>query len=174
MIRLTGFGPFRDVVDNPSSRLVLALAGRSIAGHRVEARVLPVRWRDGLDGALRGDTPALLIGFGVATRRTRVAVEALGTPHREGTDVDGALPSPSRVQAGDHVPATLDVSQLAAGLDADVSQDAGTYLCNAWAHDVVAQAPCPAAFVHIPPAGLAPERLASALATLLGAAPRPR
>lgn len=165
MIRLTGFGPFGDVADNPSSALVLAVAGRVVAGHRIESRVLPVRWRGGLDGALRGATPILLLGFGVAVDRLAVTVETLGTAQRRKADALGQPPVPASF---DHpVPSTVDVARLCEAFGATPSDDAGTYLCNAWAHTVVSHAPCPAAFVHLPPDGMAPDHLLRGLRAYL-------
>lgn len=165
MIRLTGFGPFGEVQANPSERLVRAFAGRQVAGHPVEVRVLPVRWRDGLDDALRGPAPSLLLGFGVAVDRPGVQVERWGTPVREGRDIDHQLPGPA--PHPDPVQATVDLARLAAALDAEISDDAGTFLCNAWAHQVVSRAPCPAVFVHLPAAGLHPDRLLRGLRAYL-------
>lgn len=170
MIRLTGFGPFGAVRDNPSAALVRALAGRTIAGHRVEVHVLPVRWRGGLDRALAcapsDPVPVLLLGFGVATTRTGIEVEAAGIRAREGLDADGQPPPPAP-DGPDRVDATIDVARLARCLDAGVSHDAGTYLCNAWAFEVVARAPCPAAFVHIPPGSADPAEIAAGVAHYL-------
>lgn len=165
MIRLTGFGPFGDVLDNPSATLVRALAGRSIAGHAVDARILPVRWSDGLDAALAGPTPALLLGFGVAVSRDTVQVEAVGTRHRERADIAGR--EPSDVDGPERVAATVDVPRLAACLGATVSHDAGSYLCNAWAWTIPQRTQAPAAFVHLPPQGADPDGLAAGIARYL-------
>lgn len=159
MILLTGYGPFGDVHDNPSARLVRAVHGLSAAGHRLHALVLPVSWAQGpsaVVSAVRALRPAVLVGFGVATTRSQVQVEAIGTGLREGVDVDGKPPPPADLST---VSATVDVARLAQALDAGVSQDAGRFLCNAWIAEVTPNVPCPAVFVHIPPDGMAPSRL---------------
>lgn len=165
MILLTGFGPFRDVTDNPSARLVRALHGTTIAGHSVVAEVLPVSWTRGtrlvldLIDRLR---PELVLGFGVAVGRANAAVERLGTPQREGLDVDGDAPTPVAGPAHSHP--RLDVARLAEALGVGVSDDAGRYLCNAWLYEVSLGRDVPAAFIHIPDAGLDPAQVADGLA----------
>ena len=166
MILLTGYGPFGDVHDNPSARLVRAVHGLSAAGHRLHALVLPVSWAHGPAAAVsaaRALKPALIVGFGVATTRSEVQVEALGTGQRDGADVDGKAPPESDAST---VTATVDVAALARALDAGVSQDAGRFLCNAWIAQVTPNVACPAVFVHVPPEGLAPDRLLRALDAL--------
>lgn len=168
MILLTGYGPFAEHATNPSAELVRAAHGLSVHGHRIVARVLWVRWdaavAAAIDEAMRL-RPALMLGFGLAADRDRVTVEAVGRRVRTGADVMGRWPTP--IPAGPDVPATADVGRLAAALGGAVSQDAGTYLCNAWATEVVAAVPCPAAFVHLPPEGLAVGRLLDALDAFL-------
>ena len=46
--------------------------------------------------------------------------------------------------------ATVDVPALADVLGGEVSEDAGTYVCNAWLYGVLGACPCPATFVHVP------------------------
>lgn len=166
MILLTGYGPFGDVHDNPSARLVRAVHGLSAAGHRLHALVLPVSWAYGPStavSAVRAHKPVVVVGFGVATTRTRVHVEALGTGQCEGIDVDGKAPPPS----DDHtVAATVDVVRLADALNAGISHDAGRFLCNAWITQVTPNVACPAVFVHLPPEGMAPSTLLRALDAL--------
>ena len=56
---------------------------------------------------------------------------------------------------------------LAQLLDAGVSSDAGGYVCNAWAWTVPQALDAPAAFVHVPPEGMPPERLLAAIRALI-------
>lgn len=172
MILLTGFGPFLDVADNPAARVVRALDGRRLAGETVIGRVLPVSYRRGpaeTVAVARRLEPRLVLGLGVARSRGRVTVERVGRPDvGAAPDVDGERPA--RLGAG-LVRATVDVDRLAAALGAEVSDDAGDYVCNAWLYRVASTLDVPVGFVHVPVRGLDPDRLARALLTATG---RPR
>ena len=60
---------------------------------------------------------------------------------------------------------------LCQGLDAVPSDDAGTYVCNAWLHQVASGLEIPVGFIHIPGSGLEPERLMKGLEALILAIP---
>lgn len=176
MILLTGFGPFLDVPDNPSARLVRAVHGRAVHGHGIHTLVLDVDWQRALPqvvSAARATRPALILGFGVASRRTGVQVETRGVATRSGADIHGHTPT-GPWPPPDTVDATADVARLAEALSATLSTDAGTYLCNGWLHQVVPQVQAPATFVHLPPAGMDPHRLLTGLARYLTSSPRQR
>lgn len=169
-ILVTGFGPFLDVTDNPSAELVRALDGRRVGKRLVIGRVLPVSYGAGIDEVLClavEHRPRLVLGFGVARSRDRVEVERVGrrvggeVPDAEGVVYSSNGPGPEQV------PATLDISALARALDAGISEHAGSYVCNAWAYRVPLHCGVPAAFVHVPPTGLEPERVLKALEILL-------
>jgi pyroglutamyl-peptidase len=168
VILITGFGPFLDVQDNPSARLARALHGRHLAGHAVEARVLPVTY----DAVMRQVpelaaqlSPVAIFGFGVARRRPRPEVEERAVPLATRPDIEGHLPTPPP-GPGARGP-TLDPRRLAAHLGAGLSRDAGTYVCNAWLYYVPAAVTCPAAFVHIPEDGVDAAQIAAGLASYL-------
>lgn len=163
-VLLTGFGPFLDVADNPSGALVRALDGRRAAGFTLVGRTLPVSYRRGPQRALElaaSVRPALVLGFGVhrggALQVERTGRRAVGAT----ADVDGACP-PDLGEGPDTLTATLDTASLAASLQADLSDNAGSYVCNAWLYTVLRDGALPAAFVHIPP------RPADAAAVLRG------
>lgn len=169
-ILVTGFGPFLDVDDNPSAALARAVDGAVVAGVPVVGVVLPVSYRRGpsqvvaLCDQLR---PRLVLGLGVARQRSCVTVERFGRRALGSTpDVDGG--APAEVGAGPElVAATLDPSLLAALLGAELSDDAGGYVCNAWAWEVPLRAGAPAAFVHVPPGGMPVDDLLAALRALV-------
>ena len=171
MVLLTGFGPFLDVRDNPSARLVRRLHGRRVAGETLIGRVLPVSFERAPEETLavaRGLGARLVLGFGVARGRGGVEVERLGRPGvGDAPDIDGCCPT-SLGAPGHPVSATVDVEALAAGLGAVLSEDAGRYVCNAWLYRVTHALEVPVGFVHLPPSGIAPEQVAGALARLLG------
>lgn len=167
MVLVTGFGPFGHLADNPSAALARAVNGRRVRGHTVIGRVLPVSYARGPAHTLelaRWLKPALILGTGVAAQRSEPAVEEVGDARLDpaNTDVDGV--SLDRLEGPDSVAATVDVAALAGAIEAPRSRDAGGYVCNAWLYRVASQAKVPVGFVHIPLAGLAPERLLAGIA----------
>ncbi len=179
-VLVLGFGPFMDIVDNPSAAVARAVHGRSVRGRPVVGVEMPVSYQRGpqltVDLVARHD-PALVLGIGVAANRGVVTVERWG--RRVGpvgaADVDGARWELSVDEsASDAVlPATIDVDAFAAALGARVSDDAGTYVCNAWLYRVrqrLGDTP-PVGFVHLPTAGLDPDLLLAGLSALLAPVP---
>ncbi len=181
-VLVTGFGPFLEVTDNPSGVLARAVDGAVLPGLspavlpgfedtpvRVVGRELPVSYARGPAEAVRAAWElgaVAVIGIGVAVSRARVSVERLGrracggSPDVDGVVLDALAPSASPEVHG----STLDVERLCAALDADPSDDAGGYVCNAWLYRVAGALPGVAVtFVHVPADGLAPERLLRAL-----------
>lgn len=131
---------------------------------------LPVRFLEGPDLAVawaRSCGARWVVGLGVASRRDRVSVERFATRATCGRpDIDGFAP-PTCGDGPEHVPASLDPVALARALDAELSDDAGGYVCNAWLYRVTLALPeARVGFVHLPPAGLAPEALRRALAAM--------
>lgn len=173
MVLVTGFGPFLDVSDNPSAKLAREIDGRRVAGETIVSHVLPVSFDRGPDEVLRlmrvlGE-PKLVLGLGVARSRPRVNVERVGRRACVPTpDVDGVVLE-HLGDGPDEVRATIDVQKLAKALKADLSDDAGGYVCNAWLYRVTRGLPgVPVGFVHVPPSGLEPARLLAGIAALLG------
>jgi pyroglutamyl-peptidase len=166
---LTGFGPFLDVRDNPSARLVRDLHGRRLGGHEVHGEVLPVSYRRAparVVALVQSMRPVAVIGFGVARERTGVQVESTAWPEAIGEDVDQHCPVHLSALPGSRA-CTLDPARLAHHLGATVSHDAGRYVCNAWLYLVPAAVPCPAAFVHLPAEGVPAEAVAAGLQSWL-------
>ena len=165
---MTGFGPFGSVEKNPTAELARAVDGATVAGHRVHGVVLPVLYeasvRQTLDLAKAHDA-RWVIGTGVAVRRDCVSVERWGRwvePTRP--DVNGLCSAPS--PGPERLVSTVDVDAFAGALQGVVSDDAGTYVCNAWLYGVLRESSCPATFVHVPPQGLSVEIFLEALASL--------
>jgi pyroglutamyl-peptidase len=174
MILVTGFGPFLDVQENPSGRIARRLDGARVAGHTVYGELLPVTYDEApartlaLAARLR---PALVVGLGVARGRERVMVERVGRrpTATAAPDVSGRRPAPP-TGAPAEVRATLDVEAFAEALGADVSNDAGTYVCNAWLYAVARGLPgVPVGFVHVPDQGMPEDQLLAGLARLVTA-----
>lgn len=170
-----GFGPFLDVADNPAARLARAVDGATVGGRRVVGRVMPVSYSRGpeLAASLAEDLdPELILGVGVARDRPEPWVERVGRRRCSATeaDVDGTAGADLEPEGPEEVEASLDVDALAAALGCGVSRDAGRYVCNGWLYRAVRTlgAGRPVGFLHVPDAGLTPERLLRGLAALVG------
>ncbi len=140
--------------------------GARVRGHTVVGREMPVsftRAHPPILARIAAHRPVLTLGFGVAVTRSTVTVEQQAR-RRVGSreDVDaltGAAPRGPRV-----LPVLLDPARLAAALDAQLSQDAGDYVCNSWLYQMLRGAgDQPVGFVHLPLEGLAPEALLTGL-----------
>jgi len=141
-VLLTGFDPFGGEALNPSWEAVRRLDGEVVHGHRVVAEQLPTRFGDSLRRlrtVLTRIKPALVICVGQAGGRSRVSLErvALNVDDARIADNAGKQPIDRPVVRG--APAAYFTSlpikaQLAAlqtaGLPAEISQTAGTFVCN--------------------------------------------
>jgi pyroglutamyl-peptidase len=157
---VTGFGPFGDVADNPSARLVRALATEP----DVYARVLDtsyIRAARRLCQLIDELRPSYVVSFGVG--RSRATMELERTARNRNAcqipDADGDLRTdqPIAPAFGD-LHSAADVPTLAAQLGLGLSDDAGGYVCNhlyfeglRHLHGTPAQGRM--LFAHIPPTG---------------------
>lgn len=167
-VLLTGFEPFDGAAVNPSARAVLALAAEAPpAGTRLVAEILPVRYAQAgpsLEAAVRRHRPDALIATGLAGGRADISVErvAINVDDASIADNDGARRIDAPVVAGGPAAyfSTLPIKAVAAairaaGVPAQVSQTAGTFLCNhvfyRACHLAATEAPCMrAGFLHLP------------------------
>jgi pyroglutamyl-peptidase len=141
-ILLTGFDPFGGQSVNPSWLAVQALDGRELDGHVVVTAQLPTRFGQSLHilrELLGQHRPALVICAGQAGGRAAISLErvAINVNDARIPDNDGAQPVDTPVV--EDGPAayftTLPIKAmlaalLADGIRADVSQTAGTFVCN--------------------------------------------
>ncbi|KQY52077.1 pyroglutamyl-peptidase I [Lysobacter sp. Root494] len=142
VVLLTGFAPFDDESVNPSWQATRALHGRHINGHRIVARQLPVEFGASLKElrtAIRETKPVLVLCVGQAGGRASMSLErvAINVDDARIPDNAGAQPIDSEiVRAGPaaYFTALPIKAMLAAlheaGIPAEVSQTAGTYVCN--------------------------------------------
>ncbi|MBS0193402.1 MAG: pyroglutamyl-peptidase I [Proteobacteria bacterium] len=142
-VLLTGFEAFDGEDINPARQIAETLSGEHIGGHRVDAAVLPVSFADALPAltqALEASRPTLTICLGQAGGRTRLSIErvAINLIDARIPDNTGAQPIDTPVIAD--APAayfsTLPVKAMlaalhAAGVPAELSFSAGSYVCNA-------------------------------------------
>ena len=141
-VLLTGFAPFGGEATNPSWEAVRQLRGRRIAGHRVVARCLSVEFGTSLKelrAAIRETRPALVLCVGQAGGRSAISLErvAINVDDARIPDNAGAQPIDAAIIGDGPAAYFTDLpikSMLAAlreaGIPAEVSQTAGTYVCN--------------------------------------------
>jgi pyroglutamyl-peptidase len=169
-ILITGFGPFPGAPVNPTQPLVARLEKlRRPAFAEVKriAHIFPVTYsavdRE-LPRLLAQHRPHALLMFGLASRTPFVRIETRARnavtmlwPDADHTRVRQAsiAPGADTRRFGPHT-ARLLRAALGTGIDARLSRNAGSYLCNylSWRGvEAVGRpgGPCLAAFVHVPP-----------------------
>jgi pyroglutamyl-peptidase len=141
-ILLTGFDPFGGQPVNPSWLAVQALDGRELDGHVVVAAQLPTRFGQSLHvlrELLGQHRPALVICAGQAGGRAALSLERVAINVNDARIPDNAGAQPVDTPVVEDGPAayftTLPIKAmlaalLADGIRADVSQTAGTFVCN--------------------------------------------
>ena len=131
-VLVTGFEPFGEHEVNPTQLLAEALGGV----------VLPVSYRRAaarLREAIDETDPELVVCFGLAETRAKISVErfAHNLDEASTTDNDAAAGSGAEIEPGgplalaSALPVDAIVGALEAeGIPAEVSRDAGGFLCN--------------------------------------------
>jgi pyroglutamyl-peptidase len=165
-ILVTGFEPFGGDTVNPSWLVAQALHGERFGPARVVSACLPVVFgasREQLLRLLAEHRPVLVLALGLAASRSAISVErvALNVDDARIADNAGARPIDVPVVAGGPAAcfATLPIKAIVgalteAGLPAEVSQTAGTYVCNhvfySLMHALRRRRGVAAGFVHLP------------------------
>lgn len=141
-VLVTGFDPFGGDAVNPSWMAVQALHGREVAGHRVVGVQLPTvfgRSLQVLHEALAHHRPVLVLGTGQAGGRGAISLERVAINVNDARIADNARAQPvdTPVVSGgpDAYFTSLPVKAMLAallqeGINAEVSQTAGTFVCN--------------------------------------------
>jgi len=168
-VLITGFEPFAGEAVNPSWEVARALDGRRIAGHRLVARQLPCSFAGALvalDQALHGlpTPPRLVLALGLAGNRSAVSIEriAINVIDARIADNAGAQPVDEPVVLGGPAAyfSRLPIKAIAAGLQqaglpAEISQTAGTFVCNqvfyGLLHRLQLMPALRGGFIHLPP-----------------------
>ncbi len=144
VVLVTGFDPFGGDRLNPSWEVAQALHGRDIGGHQVVAGQLPTefgRSLPALQALLQAHQPRLVVCCGQAGGRAAISLErvAINVQDARIADNAGARPIDEPVVSDTQAPAayftTLPIKAmrralLQAGIPAEVSQTAGTFVCN--------------------------------------------
>lgn len=171
-VLLTGFEPFGDDrfdpnPRNPSWLAAHALQGERIADHAVVAAELPVVFDASLaaiSALLRQHRPALVICLGLAGGRAAISLErvAINLNDARIPDNAGAQPVDTPVSVGGPAAyfSSLPIkamrrSLLDAGFPAEVSQTAGTFVCNQVFYGLMhalkrQRRPVRGGFIHVP------------------------
>jgi pyroglutamyl-peptidase len=172
IILLTGFAPFGGEAVNPSWEAVARLDGEHLDGHRIVARRLPVEFGaalDALHAAIEETSPGLVLCVGQAGGRAQLSLErvAINVDDARIPDNAGASPIDMPIVAGGPAAyfATLPIKAMLAalreaGIPAEISQTAGTYVCNHVFYGLMhalRQTSVRGGFIHIP---YAPEQAA--------------
>ncbi|HPZ84919.1 MAG TPA: pyroglutamyl-peptidase I [Bacillota bacterium] len=166
-VLLTGFEPFGGEAVNPAARAVSKLAGKSIDGYEIIARVIPTvfgKSAQAVQDAIREFEPEVVISVGQAGGTHSIRVERLALnlddasiPDNEGNQPrDSAIVPDGPVAYWSTLPVRAIVETLTGNMiPAYISYSAGTYVCNhvfyATSHFVAAnKLPIKVGFIHVP------------------------
>jgi len=166
VILVTGFEPFGGEKTNPSWEVCRQLPDE-IAGMRIERLRVPCEFRRAIEvaaEAIEGAHPSLVVCLGQAGGRARIGVErvAINVDDARIPDNAGAQPVDELVAANGPPAyfATLPVKAMAAairaaGVPAEVSNTAGTFVCNHLMYGVLHYLAASgnrarAGFIHVP------------------------
>ena len=163
-VLLTGFEPFGGDASNPSGEAVRLVAERWDGPEELATAVLPVAFQGAaqrLRSLVAAHRPDVVIATGLAGGRAAIGVErvAVNLIDARIPDNDGAQPvdAPSVAGAAPAHFATLPVKAIAqriadAGIAAEVSYSAGTFVCNHVFFTAleIAASGTRAGFLHVP------------------------
>ena len=141
-VLLTGFDAFGSDAINPSWLVAQALHGQTLQSHRVVAAQLPTEFgasRKRLAALLRQHQPALVLCLGLAGGRANLSLERIAINVQDARIADNIGAQPIDLPVIKSGPAayfsTLPLKAMlqaltAANIPAEVSQTAGTFVCN--------------------------------------------
>ncbi|WP_368901860.1 pyroglutamyl-peptidase I [Oceanobacillus oncorhynchi] len=163
---LTGFEPFLDFSVNPTKKIAGELNGAVIDDYTVISHVLSVDFRKAgkqLLQLIEETKPDAIILLGLAGGRFKVNPERIAINVNDGPmDNQGYKPENEVIQedGADGLFSTLPISRMveqlqAQELPAEISNTAGTYLCNHVMYQALHYAKTnncylPAGFIHLP------------------------
>ena len=163
---LTGFEPFLTYTVNPTMKIVEELHGTVIGNYKIHSEVLTVDFQSSGEQILKSIAavqPDAVISLGLAGGRYKMTPERIAINVKDGEpDNNGHKPVDEVIQAEGQAGylSTLPVRAmvnglLKAGLPAEISDTAGTYLCNnvmyEALHYAATQRPTmKSGFLHIP------------------------
>lgn len=164
---LTGFEPFLEHRHNPTESIVREMDEDVVGDYEIIGRVLPVDYQYASDRLLQyveECQPNAIIMLGLAADRTKVTPERIAINVNDSLqDNNGNSPEDEPIVEGGPAAyfSTLPIKRmtdalLQNGIPAEVSNTAGTYLCNNVMYSVLHALEqkgidTPAGFVHVPP-----------------------
>lgn len=165
-ILLTGFEPFLGHKVNPTEAIVGELSGKQIEDKEIIGEVLPVAFSQSAKQLLalyEQHKPDAVVMLGLAAGRNRITPERVAINCSDG-DVDNEGRALQDAVIREDGPAayfstlpvrTIVTNLIQEGLPAQVSNTAGTYLCNNIMYQMLDylaqhQINSPAGFIHIP------------------------
>ena len=138
---LTGFEPFLSYTVNPTMKIVEELNGQVIGDYQIVGKIMTVDFKTSgqqLLSHIQDIQPDAVISLGLAGGRYKLTPERIAINFKDGAaDNEGHVPVDEPIQK-DGEPAyvsTLPIREMVnrlieKGLPAEVSNTAGTYLCN--------------------------------------------
>ncbi|WP_080876082.1 pyroglutamyl-peptidase I [Oceanobacillus timonensis] len=163
---LTGFEPFLDFSMNPTMKIAEELDGAMVGDYMITSRVLSVDFQKAgkqLLQLIEETKPDAMISLGLAGGRFKINPERIAVNVNDGpADNQGHKPDNEVIweEGADGLFSTLPISQMvqrlqAQGLPAEISNTAGTYLCNHVMYQALHyvrtnRLRLPAGFIHIP------------------------
>lgn len=163
---LTGFEPFLTYTVNPTMKIVEDLHGKVIGDYQVVGKVLTVDFNSSsqqLLSHIETTQPDAVISLGLAGGRYKVTPERIAINFKDGAaDNEGNVPVDELIQKNgvpgylSSLPVRAMVNKLLElGLPAEISNSAGTYLCNNVMYEGLHYAKTkktsmPSGFIHIP------------------------
>ena len=179
-ILLSGFEPFGHHKTNPSMTLVQGLHNQPFGPDAVfKSCVLPVVRQDCIQQLLQSITksqPIGVIAFGVSSRpcisleRIAINIDDFPIPDNAGNHVcDQTIVKNAPLAYRSTLPLkTFRTILKEAGFTAEISQSAGSYVCNHLFFQLqhaMAKTGIPSGFIHIPSQNILPHDLKSAVCT---------
>lgn len=176
-VLVTGFEPFLSNKTNPTMAIVAALNHTIIEEHIIIGEVLPVTFvgaRAKIRALIEQEQPDIIIALGLASNRTAITPERVAINCMDGApDNEGYLPRNEAIGKEAAYFSTLPIYQIVTalqqeGIEAKISNTAGTYVCNAVMYEALQVAQVPAGFIHIPPMGNYQRAIEICIATTIG------
>lgn len=160
---MLGFTEWGDVKSNPAAKIAEALNGDTLrfGGTDVDivGQSMPVSYEAAINQTLsqvQTLQPVLLLGIGLRASASQAEVESKARRKFGGSaDVRGQVGAPSSYVRGRRtVRSRINDKKLAKAINGRVSSDAGSFVCNAWLHQITERSDVLSGFVHVPKYGI--------------------